>query len=227
MFLFNRSHIINDLNYYFGKQWHFKRCSPARTDDLEELVPTFDSEDRVSNSWRCLYLFAGKKWAGTDGIYAAGGYQLAFAVRGRGLAAFPRELEELILAPSMCTHKPEEIFQYREEDSKTIWKCQVDQNLSFITILGLNAESGNMLEGSLKIPDIIDSLLVEKMDFHTFDKENHIQEITLPDRLYKEGLSGSVFNNCQDLKNIWISPKISTIFHRTGCSTAWAKPRKF
>lgn len=50
MFLFNRSHIINDLNYYFGKQWHFKRFSPARTDDLEELVPTFDSEDRVSNS---------------------------------------------------------------------------------------------------------------------------------------------------------------------------------
>lgn len=33
---------------------------------LQVSVPTFDADDRVSNSWRCLYLFPGEKWAGTD-----------------------------------------------------------------------------------------------------------------------------------------------------------------
>lgn len=67
---------------------------------LRVSVPTFDADDRVSDSWRCLYLFADKKWAGTDGIYAAGGYQLAFAASVRSLLEFPKELEEIPLTPA-------------------------------------------------------------------------------------------------------------------------------
>lgn len=147
---------------------------------LQVSVPTFDADDRVSNSWRCLYLFPGEKWAGTDGIYAAGGYQLAFAVKVHNLAAFPEELEELVLAPSTCTRKPKEIFEYREESSQITWKCQTDENLSSIAIL--NLESAKALGSSLKIPDRVDDLPVETIHSYLFDKVNHFREITLPAR---------------------------------------------
>ena len=204
---------------------HIRRLTVRRLS-----VPTFDSNDRVYDSWRCLYLFAGRKWRGAHGIYAAGGYQLAFAAAAHGLFKFPKELMELPLTPVSCNHEPEELFEYREESSGITWKCQADKNLSYIAIMGL--ESGEIQGGSLKIPDTVDGLPVEEIHCHAFEKEIYAEEIILPARLYKGGIRGSVFDNLRVLKNIRISPKNSgnfscrdgVVYNKQGTRALWYPP---
>lgn len=60
-------------------------------------IPTFDADDRVSDSWHELFLFQGENPGEVDGVYATGGYRLAQLVSCKHMLHVPEEISRLSL----------------------------------------------------------------------------------------------------------------------------------
>lgn len=99
---------------------------------LQENLPIFDSSDREFDSWHALYLFHGNGNGVVDGVFARGGYVVAFSENFYGLKKVPPVVWTLLYLSDVLSREEWEqlpadsVLPLSDEKLGKLWKNRED-----------------------------------------------------------------------------------------------------